>query len=70
MIKKLLAFAAAVLFFACNTNTSTSDVDTSIPVPHPNNIPPPKPITFTIDAVYPHDPQAFTQGLEFYKGKL
>ena len=70
MIKRLLAFAAAVLFFACNTNTSTSDVDTSIPVPHPNNIPPPKPITFTIDAVYPHDPQAFTQGLEFYKGKL
>jgi len=25
---------------------------------------------YKVDAVYPHDPKAYTQGLEFYKGKL
>src|SRR6185503_4047742 len=35
-----------------------------------NNLPAPQPITFSIDAVHPHDKQAFTQGLEFHNGKL
>ena len=70
MIKRLLPLSIVITFFACRSNTSTSDVDTSLPVQQPNNIPPPQPITFTIDAVYPHDSQAFTQGLAFYKGKL
>ena len=30
----------------------------------------PEPITFHIDKVYPHDPEAFTQGLQFLNGKL
>ncbi|KAA9038609.1 glutaminyl-peptide cyclotransferase [Ginsengibacter hankyongi] len=69
MIRKLLPFALIVLLFSCNNN-STPDIDTSLPVSRPNNIPPPEPITFTVDSVYPHDPKAFTQGLQFYKGKL
>ena len=69
MIKKLPVFAIIVLLFSCN-NTSTPDIDTSIPVNHRNNIPIPQPITFTVDNVYPHDSKAFTQGLQFYKGKL
>lgn len=69
MIKKLLPFALIVLLFSCHNN-STPDIDTSLPVSQPNNIPAPEPITFTIDSVYPHDTKAFTQGLQFYKGKL
>ena len=55
--------------FSCHNN-STPDYDTSLPVSQPNNLPAPQPITFTIDSVYPHDPHAFTQGLDFYNGKL
>jgi glutaminyl-peptide cyclotransferase len=69
MIKKLSLLALIMLLFSCH-NTSTPDVDNSLPVNQPNNIPAPQPITFTVDSVYPHDPKAFTQGLQFYNGKL
>jgi len=69
MINKLLICAACVALFSCKNN-STPDYDTSLPLPQANNLPAPQPITFTIEAVYPHDSQAFTQGLQFYDGKL
>ncbi|MEP6927137.1 MAG: glutaminyl-peptide cyclotransferase [Ginsengibacter sp.] len=69
MINKLLTCAVFIVLFSCNNN-STPDIDTSLPVSQPNNLPPPQPITFTVEAVYPHDAQAFTQGLQFYNGKL
>ena len=69
MINKLLAASFFILLFSCNNN-STPDIDSSLPAPKTNNIPPPAPIMFSVEAVYPHDPNAFTQGLEFYKGKL
>jgi glutamine cyclotransferase len=69
MINKLFICAAFIVLFSCNSN-STPDYDPSLPVPKINNLPAPQPITFTIEAVYPHDPQAFTQGLQFYNGKL
>ncbi|MDP4284884.1 MAG: glutaminyl-peptide cyclotransferase [Bacteroidota bacterium] len=69
MINKLLFIAILFLLISCNNN-SGSDYDSSLPVPKSNNIEAPAPIMFSVDAVYPHDPQAFTQGLEFYKGKL
>jgi len=69
MINKLLPFALIVLLFSCHNN-STPDIDTSLPVSQPNNLPAPEPITYTIDSVFPHDTKAFTQGLQFYKGKL
>jgi glutamine cyclotransferase len=69
MINKLPGIAFLFLLISCNNN-STPDYDSSLPVPKINNIEAPAPIMFSVDAVYPHDPQAFTQGLEFYKGKL
>lgn len=69
MFKILLAFAISLLLFSCGNN-STPDVDTSLPIVQPTNIPAPQPITFTVDSVYPHDQKAFTQGLQFYNGKL
>jgi len=70
MIKNFIPAAfLAVLLFSCNNN-STPEYDSSLPVAQANNLPAPVPITYTVEAVYPHDPKAFTQGLEFYNGKL
>ncbi|MEP6950997.1 MAG: glutaminyl-peptide cyclotransferase [Ginsengibacter sp.] len=69
MLNKLLIYAALLILFSCNNN-STPDYDPSLPVPQSNNLPAPRPITFTVEAVYPHDSKAFTQGLQFYNGKL
>ncbi len=67
-LKNLLI--ALVLFIAsCSSNNpDDNSIDTSLITT--NNLPAPQPITFTVDSVYPHDNHAFTQGLEFYKGKL
>jgi glutamine cyclotransferase len=53
---------------SCNNNAGDNDVEYDSTIV--NTLPTPQPITFTIDSVYPHDKEAFTQGLQFYKGKL
>jgi glutamine cyclotransferase len=67
MINKILPALALFLFLISCDNSSSPDIDTSLPV---NNIPAPPQIMFKVIAVYPHDHGAFTQGLEFYNGKL
>jgi glutaminyl-peptide cyclotransferase len=63
-MKKYFVLATSVIFAACTGNDKQPDQDESIkPVPTPN-------IAFTILSEYPHDTSAYTQGLEFYKGKL
>jgi len=70
MIKILISAAfVSLVLFSCN-NGSTPEYDSSLPVAQANNLPAPTPITFTVDNVYPHDPKAFIQGLQFYNGKL
>lgn len=69
MIRKLISIVALFSLISCH-NSSSSDYDNSLPLPKVNNIPPPAHIMFKVEAVYPHDPKAYTQGLEFYKGKL
>jgi glutamine cyclotransferase len=69
MNKTLLLFILSLLLFACHNN-STEDYDSSLPVAQYNNLPAPVPITYTVEAVYPHDPKGFIQGLQFYDGKL
>lgn len=64
MLKFFSAAALLFLFAACNNN---SDPETDPPI---KSMPAPQPITFTVDSVYPHDKNAFTQGLLFYNGKL
>jgi len=64
-MKKHLALAALVVLAACNNEDKTDG-----PI-DPTVVPPKTPaISYTIVAEYPHDTSAFTQGLEFYKGKL
>jgi glutaminyl-peptide cyclotransferase len=69
MIKKLLPIAIVFALASCGQNASP-DYDSSVRMPAVNNIAAPAPLVFSVDAVYPHDSKAFTQGLEFYKGKL
>ena len=68
-MKTLLIITAFFCLTSCSPNSS-GDEETGYDSSLVNNLPPPQPITFTIDSVYPHDKQAFTQGLEFYNGKL
>lgn len=64
MTKRIFTIALISVFSACNSGDKPTE-ETPI-----NNIPAPQPITFSIDSVYHHDPDAFTQGLQFYNGKL
>ncbi|MEJ7675350.1 MAG: glutaminyl-peptide cyclotransferase [Chitinophagaceae bacterium] len=52
------------LFASCNTEDNQSDTNPT------SSVPAPQPITFSIVSVLPHDTTAFTQGLQFYNGKL
>lgn len=69
MIRQFLAVIIILFLFSCNDSSSPS-YDPSLPVAKVNNIPPPAALMFKVDAVYPHDPKAYTQGLEFHNGKL
>lgn len=71
MKKRFTLFFAGccLLIISCN-NDSSKDYDDSLPKPAYMSIPPPAPILFKVENTYPHDPKSFTQGLEFYKGKL
>ena len=69
MVNKFFVFACALLLSSCGTN-SGDDYDKSLPTVKTNNVPPPAPLIFSVKNMYPHDPTAFTQGLEFYNGKL
>ena len=69
MIYRFFIIALLCGFISCD-NSSSPDYDSSLPIPAVNNIPAAEPIMFKIEGVYPHDPNAFTQGLEFHNGKL
>lgn len=69
MICKFLTVVLLLGFISCN-NSSSPDYDASLPMPKVNNIPAADPIMFKVEGVYPHDADAFTQGLEFHNGKL
>lgn len=69
MTNRIVVFILAMLFISCGDN-SDADFDQSLPVVKPTSIAAPAPMIFTVKSIYPHDASAFTQGLEFYKGKL
>lgn len=64
-MKRIFTIGLITLFAACNPSDKPSDEEGA-----GNRIAAPQPITFSVDSVYPHDPKAFTQGLQYYKGKL
>src|SRR5688500_5220314 len=66
MIKIFFTIIILLNLVSCNNNADDVEYDATIV----SSLPAPQPITFTIDSIYPHDKEAFTQGLHFYKGKL
>ena len=69
MINKLIVGLLLIFLFSCNGNRD-ADTDNSLPMPVTYNIPAPNSLMFSVDGVYPHDPTAYTQGLEYFNGKL
>lgn len=61
-MKHYTAIAILFLFAACNGKEADHDNDI-VPLPTPA-------INYDIVAQYPHDTSAYTQGLQFYNGKL
>ena len=61
-MKQYLVIASIIILSACNGKEPETD-PTVIPVPTPA-------INYTILSQYPHDTSAYTQGLQFYNGKL
>ena len=62
-LKNIFTLALIFLIASCTSNSSDKEFDDSIA---PVTLPAPQPITFSVDAVYPHDNKAFIQGLEFH----
>lgn len=58
-----------LFLISCN-GSENANYDSSLPKPGTYNIAAPVNIMFSIDEVYPHDPTAFTQGLEYFNGKI
>jgi glutaminyl-peptide cyclotransferase len=67
-MKKYLIAALTIIFAACNPNDDGGDPPEQPPVS--SGIAAPTIINATVKAAYEHDPTAYTQGLEFYKGNL
>lgn len=68
MMSRIVLICFLCVLFSCNDDSV--DSDPSIAPASVPSMPAPEPITFKVDAIYPHDSKAFTQGLQFYKGKL
>ncbi len=67
-MKNYLLIAAILIFAACNPNDDGGDPLVEPPVS--TGIAAPSIINATVKVEYEHDPTAYTQGLEFYKGVL
>jgi glutamine cyclotransferase len=70
----LLTLALLIVLAACQPNNATPPTAATNPTPPPADQPPPQPdiptFGYKIVNTFPHDPQAFTQGLEFHDGYL
>ena len=64
-MKQFLTIAVVILFAACTGN----DKDKEVEDPSLKRVEAPK-LAYNIVNVYPHDTSAYTQGLQFYNGKL
>ena len=63
-MKQYSALAFIIFLAACNGGDKTAEIDkTLLPVEAPK-------LAYNILNVYPHDTSAYTQGLQFYNGKL
>jgi glutamine cyclotransferase len=68
MIKQIFAILSVTILFSCGGNDDKNvPTDTS---PATTGQMEPKALSYSILNSFPHDTSAFTQGLEYYKGKM
>ncbi len=68
-MKKYLAILSAAFLFSCNGDSTPDKQAEEITVPT-NGIPAPKILSASLMAEYPHDTNAFTEGLQVHEGKM
>lgn len=66
-MKKFSGIALLLLFIGTSCNNTDTNNNGNSATPEP---PKPPAIAYSVVATYPHDTTYFTEGLEFYKGKL
>jgi glutamine cyclotransferase len=68
-MKKYFA-SALILFFALALYSCKKEAEPLKPIPPQNTTPPARVFTYEILHTYPHDVDAFTEGLQYYNGEL
>lgn len=69
-MKKISLFVLVIAIFSCNGNQPDHDPTLPIPKNSDQGIPAPINLKHTVLAVHPHDTGAYTQGLQYYNGKM
>ncbi|MEO6668470.1 MAG: glutaminyl-peptide cyclotransferase [Ferruginibacter sp.] len=72
-MKYLISISFLLFLAACDTNNDSPPADNggdATPNVPASGLAAPKPISYTIISEFPHDTSSFTEGLEFYNGKL
>lgn len=69
-MKKYFVLVSLFLFFSCTENKDTNDSVTETPTANNTGIAAPTLLQASVIAAYPHDITSFTEGLQFYNGKM
>ena len=70
LMKKYIAVAYLIILFSCTNNNDGHNTDTETPVVNNSGIAAPAILQANVMAEYPHDISSFTEGLQFYNGKM
>ena len=68
-MKQFLTIAAVTFLLSACNNNSNPDTDNTLPPPAAG-LAAPKILSYNIMAEHPHDTTAYTQGLQYYNGKM
>lgn len=68
MLRTAFFLLLSLTLFSCDNSGSSGDYDPTLP--SSPAVPAPQAIMYKVINVYPHDTSSFTQGLEYYNGKL
>ncbi len=69
-MKKYAALVSLMILFSCTSNNESNGPDTGSTVSNKNGIAAPSILQASVIAEYPHDTSSFTEGLQFYNGKI
>jgi glutaminyl-peptide cyclotransferase len=62
-----ISLCLSIFFMSCDNKDAEGNEETVTPAPASNTV---KTLSYNVKSVYPHDTASYTEGLEFYNGKL